>query len=114
MRALRPRPPARLVAARSSPIQLAPWRLANDLPPPLALLAAGVRVHRVTHEPGTYVLTLPRAYHGGFSAGVHVGEAVNLATADWLPFGLDAADRHSALRSRAVVETTFPFHPFVA
>lgn len=58
MRALRPRPSARLVAARSSPIQLAPWRLANDLPPPLALLAAGVEAAWADAVPGLAPLPL--------------------------------------------------------
>ena len=68
------------------------------------LLAAGVPVYRVIHEPGTFVITFPRAYHGGFSAGVHIGEAVNFATDDWLPWGVDAADRYAARRERCMID----------
>ena len=57
----------------------------------------GVRVTRVVQAPGEYVITFPRAYHGGFSNGFCVGEAVNFSIGDWFPFGLEAAQRYRRL-----------------
>ena len=47
--------------------------------------------------PGEFVITFPRAYHGGFSNGFCVGEAVNFSIGDWFPFGLEAAQRYRRL-----------------
>ena len=58
---------------------------------------SGVRVTRVVQAPGEYVITFPRAYHGGFSNGFCIGEAVNFSIGDWFPFGLDAAQRYRRL-----------------
>ncbi len=44
-------------------------------------------VYKVNHTPGSFVITFPRSYHGGFSYGFNVGEAVNFSTLDWLPAG---------------------------
>ena len=52
---------------------------------------------RVVQAPGEYVITFPRAYHGGFSNGFCIGEAVNFSIGDWFPFGLDAAQRYRRL-----------------
>ena len=57
----------------------------------------GVKVRRVVQAPGEYVITFPRAYHGGFSNGFCVGEAVNFSIGDWFPFGLEAAQRYRRL-----------------
>jgi hypothetical protein len=55
--------------------------------PPHHLMEAGVRVCRCVQQPGEFVVTYPRSYHGGFSHGYNCGEAVNFATADWFPYG---------------------------
>ena len=54
---------------------------------PSLLYANGVPVYKIHHEAGTFVVTFPQAYHGGFSSGFNLGEAVNFATVDWLLFG---------------------------
>lgn len=41
------------------------------------------------------MVTFPKAYHCGFSHGWNASEAVNFATLDWLPFGLEAARRYA-------------------
>ncbi|KAL0054042.1 hypothetical protein WJX82_002859 [Trebouxia sp. C0006] len=64
---------------------------------PKLLTDNGVLVTRVVQAPGEYVITFPRAYHGGFSNGFCIGEAVNFSIGDWFPFGLDAAQRYRRL-----------------
>jgi hypothetical protein len=49
--------------------------------------ARGVPVYQTSQEPGSFVVTFPMAYHGGFSYGFNVGEACNFACPDWLRFG---------------------------
>ena len=71
------------------------------------------RIYRVEHTPGTFVVTFPRAYHGGFSAGLHIGEAVNFATDDWLRWGFDAADAYAHSRRRAVLNAEAMARPRV-
>lgn len=46
-------------------------------------------------EPGEFIVTFPKAYHGGFSHGWNAAEAVNFAVLDWLPFGLEAVRRYA-------------------
>ena len=53
---------------------------------------------RVVQAPGEYIITFPRAYHGGFSNGFCIGEAVNFSIGDWFSFGLEAAQRYRRLR----------------
>ncbi|CAN0472348.1 unnamed protein product, partial [Hapterophycus canaliculatus] len=38
-----------------------------------------VPVCRLQQHPGQFVVTFPKAYHGGFSYGFNCGEAVNFA-----------------------------------
>ena len=72
---------------------------------PKVLLDAGVKVCRVVHRPGEYVVTFPRAYHGGFNHGLNLAEAVNFALDSWLPFGLAAERRYRALSSPCTLST---------
>ncbi|GAB0498346.1 hypothetical protein MMPV_009689 [Pyropia vietnamensis] len=61
--------------------------------PPTTLAAGGVPVCRTVQRPGEFVITFPHAYHGGFSLGYNIAEAVNFATPDWLRFAQSAVDR---------------------
>jgi len=54
---------------------------------PTLLLQHGVAVCRAVQMPGEYVVTFPRGYHGGFSHGFNLGEAVNFAVGDWFAQG---------------------------
>lgn len=47
---------------------------------PRLLQIAGVPVYKLTQFPGEFIVTFPRAFHGGFSFGPNIGEAVNFAT----------------------------------
>ena len=60
---------------------------------PHRLRAAGVPVTRVVQQPGEIVITFPRGYHAGFSAGANVGEAANFGLPHWFAHGLDGALR---------------------
>lgn len=44
---------------------------------PLELLENGIEVFKAIQNPGEIILTLPKAYHTGFSTGFNIGEAVN-------------------------------------
>ena len=46
---------------------------------PRLLQNEGVRVCKILQNEGEFVITFPRAFHGGFSFGPNVGEAVNFA-----------------------------------
>lgn len=70
---------------------------------PKLLQARGVPVYRAVQEVGSYVITFPRAYHGGFSCGFNVGEAVNFATLDWWPFGHYARSLYRALKANQIL-----------
>jgi histone demethylase JARID1 len=61
---------------------------------PRRLLEKGVPCYKINQECGEYILTFPQAYHGGFSHGFNCCEAVNFATADWVPYGLAATARY--------------------
>ena len=63
---------------------------------PAALVRAGVPVSRTTQSAGEFVVTFPAAYHAGFNYGYNVAEAVNVAPADWLPFGARCHENYGA------------------
>lgn len=41
---------------------------------PTELKKRGVPVFRLVHQPGTFVITMPDAYHAGFNCGFNVAE----------------------------------------
>jgi JmjC domain, hydroxylase/C5HC2 zinc finger len=61
---------------------------------PATLLAAHVPVFRLFQEPGEFVITMPAAYHSGFSHGFNMAEACNFALPDWLIPGRRAVERY--------------------
>ena len=62
-------------------MQVSPWLLREH----------DVTVKACVQYPGEFVLTVPQAYHCGFSYGFNCGEAVNFAPVEWLADGSDAA-----------------------
>lgn len=61
---------------------------------PRILNQEGVRVCKLLQHAGEFIVTFPRAFHGGFSLGPNCGEAVNFALHDWLPHAVDANERY--------------------
>lgn len=72
--------------------------------PPAARLQVlrlnGVPVYRTEHRAGSYVVTLPRAYHCGFNAGFNLSESCNFALPPWLPVGAAALRRYRTVPRR--------------
>lgn len=64
---------------------------------PNKLMLANVPVYRINQYAGEFVVTFPRAYHAGFNNGFNLAEAVNFATADWIPYGRFAIEYYSSL-----------------
>lgn len=46
-----------------------------------------VKVNKVVHHPGEFVITFPYGYHSGFNLGYNAAEAVNFAMESWLELG---------------------------
>ena len=69
---------------------------------PRLLQNADVMVCKTLQYEGEFVVTFPRAFHGGFSLGPNVGEAVNFATRDWISYGSDANERYRSFSRPAV------------
>ena len=57
---------------------------------PAALEAKGVKVNRLVHHEGEFVITFPFGYHSGYNLGYNVAESVNFATDYWLDIGRKA------------------------
>ncbi|KAK6935388.1 JmjN domain [Dillenia turbinata] len=66
---------------------------------PSVLQENGVSVYSVLQEPGNFVITFPRSFHGGLNCA----EAVNFAPADWLPHGGFGAELYQLYRKAAVL-----------
>eukprot|EP00730_Choanoeca_flexa_P007951 TRINITY_DN12416_c4_g2_i2.p1 TRINITY_DN12416_c4_g2~~TRINITY_DN12416_c4_g2_i2.p1 ORF type:complete len:715 (+),score=150.71 TRINITY_DN12416_c4_g2_i2:152-2296(+) len=57
---------------------------------PRLLVEDGVPVCTTVQQAREFVVTFPRAYHGGYSDGYNCCEAVNFAKSDWLQWGYKA------------------------
>lgn len=55
---------------------------------PAYLLSKGIKIYKTLQRQGEYIVTYPGSYHGGFSTGLNIGEAVNFATKEWLNYGI--------------------------
>ena len=71
---------------------------------PNLLHDAGVPVYKLVQKPGEFVVTFPLAYHSGFSTGFNVAEAVNFATAKWVPYGIHSLKKYRSLRRESVID----------
>lgn len=69
---------------------------------PRLLQNADVVVSKALQHEGEYIVTYPRAFHGGFSLGPNIGEAVNFATPDWISYGSEANERYRSFSRPAV------------
>ena len=72
--------------------------------PPSILESQGVRVCRARQEAGQFVVTLPQAYHAGFSHGANTAEAVNFMLLDWLPYAAAANARYRGMKREPVLD----------
>jgi len=62
-------------------------RLKTSLFSPGYALQHGIRVCKTIQRRGDFVITLPGAFHAGFSHGFSCTEAINFALPDWFPWG---------------------------
>jgi hypothetical protein len=46
-----------------------------------------IRVNRLVHHEGEFVITFPYGYHSGYNLGYNCAESVNFATDAWLEYG---------------------------
>lgn len=54
----------------------------------------GVKVNKLVHYEGEFVITFPYGYHSGYNIGYNCAESVNFATESWLDYGRIARKCH--------------------
>ncbi|KAK6534335.1 hypothetical protein TWF281_005660 [Arthrobotrys megalospora] len=47
----------------------------------------GIKVNKLVHHEGEFVITFPYGYHAGYNLGYNCAESVNFATEAWLDYG---------------------------
>ncbi|KAG9680757.1 JmjC-domain-containing protein, partial [Aureobasidium melanogenum] len=47
----------------------------------------GIKVNKLVHYEGEFVITYPYGYHSGYNIGYNCAESVNFATESWLDYG---------------------------
>ncbi|KAG0640393.1 JmjC domain, hydroxylase-domain-containing protein [Tuber brumale] len=62
----------------------------NYLVSPSLLLGHGIKVNKLVHHQGEFVITFPFGYHSGYNLGYNCAESVNFATEAWLEYGRNA------------------------
>lgn len=55
--------------------------------PDVLLKQYGVKVNKLVHYEGEFVITFPYGYHSGYNIGYNCAESVNFATESWLEYG---------------------------
>lgn len=53
-----------------------------------------IKVNRLVHNEGEFVITFPYGYHSGYNLGYNCAESVNFATEAWLEYGRVAKKCH--------------------
>jgi hypothetical protein len=51
---------------------------------PKLLLDNGIKLTKMTHKEGEFMISRAAAYHSGFNSGFNIAEAVNFALPRWL------------------------------
>jgi hypothetical protein len=46
-----------------------------------------IKVNKIVHHPGEFIITFPYGYHSGYNLGYNCAEAVNFALDSWLEYG---------------------------
>ncbi len=67
------------------------------------LAARGVQLYKVYQNPGEFIITFPKAYHGGFSTGFNLGEACNFVLSDWLDIAPTVANEYGKIHRQPVL-----------
>ena len=62
-----------------------------------------VKVYKTLQMPGEFILTFPGSYHGGFSTGINIGEAVNFVSRSWFDFGFKCQEIYRKTREKIPV-----------
>lgn len=56
----------------------------NTLIHPKVLQKAGIKMRKIVHNEGEFIVIRDSAYHSGFNAGFNIAEAVNFALPHWI------------------------------